>query len=67
MNKKLTALLRFDCNGQLETICLSAGTEEDEKILKKALAKLFLPGVWSWVLTRLFAAKKARDADYTIK
>jgi hypothetical protein len=42
---RMTALIEFDASGELREIFLNAGSDEEEKKLKGALARLIKPSV----------------------
>ena len=50
---EISALLRFDQNGQLKNISLIARGEEDQRILQKALSAFLKPTKFSLMKTLL--------------
>jgi len=49
----LTALLQFNLLGELKDIFLNVDTDEEEKLIKKALSKLIKPTLLSWIIGKL--------------
>lgn len=46
---KITALFEFSDTGYLQSILLDAKTDGDQKVLEKALNRLFKPGHLGWL------------------
>ena len=57
MKPKSTALLRFDHNGELESIFLNCDSDAGQEILHRALKRLIQPSLWNRV-ARFFPQNK---------
>lgn len=51
--KELSALIQFNLLGELKDIFLNVDTDEEEKLIKKALSKLIKPKLLSWIIGKL--------------
>jgi hypothetical protein len=51
--KNLSALLQFESMGELKGIMINANTDQEEKLIKKALSKLIKPTLLSWIIGKL--------------
>ena len=49
----LSALLQFESMGELKGIMINANTDQEEKLIKKALSKLIKPTLLSWIVGKL--------------
>jgi len=51
--QNLSALLQFEPAGELKGIMINANTEQEEKLIKKALSNLIRPTLLSWIIGKL--------------
>lgn len=51
--KNLSALLKFNAVGELRDILLNVDTDEEEKLIRKALSKMIKPTLLDWIIGKL--------------
>ena len=51
--KNLSALLKFNTAGELGDILLNVDTDEEEKLIRKALSKMIKPNLLRWIIEKL--------------